>query len=446
MSELGPLDTGFLELEDSDRHVNVAIAAIAIVAGPPPGRQQFEQIMVRALSRYERLRQRMRRAPLDLTAPSWQEDPDFALSRHIRWAALPSPRDERALRELVADELTRRLDREHPLWQVVMVDNLAGNRWAVIVKAHHSMVDGIAGVAVFESLCDAEPDRPPGPATQPAKTGPSLIGAAGTMVRLPYTASRFAVRTARTLVPVLLDTVVPSPASSLNGPLGRRRRYAVAHTALPELREIGVAFDATVNDVAVAALAGAYRRLLCERGEQPAPGSVRIVIPVSMRPSEAKYAMGNQVSAVIAALPVDIGDPVDRLRMVHERISRHRSRGEAEAEASLLTLADRLPAGVAAWVFRAAARFPQHGISALATNVPGPRHRLSIAGGEVQQVWPGIPIAMRIRTTVAMLSYADQFAFGITGDFDTTPDIDMIPAAITGEIEALLRRARNPAP
>ena len=446
MSEFGPLDTGFLELEDSDRHVNVAIAAIAIVAGPAPGRPQFEQIVTRALGRYERLGQRMRRTPLDLTAPSWQEDPDFALSRHIRWAALPGPCDEQVLRELVADELTRRLDREHPLWQVVVVDNLAGNRWAVIVKAHHSMVDGIAGVTVFESLCDAEPEGAP---EQPAHTraaGPSVIGLAATMARLPYTASRFAVRTARTLAPVLLGAVVPTPTSSLNGPLGRRRRYAVAQTSLPELHDIGAAFDSTVNDVAVTALAGAYRRLLCERGEQPAPGSVRIVIPVSVRSGDAKHAMGNRVSVLIAPLPVDIDDPVERLRAVHDRIARHRSRGEAEAEASLLTLADRLPAGVAAWVFRAATRFPQRGISALATNVPGPRRRLDIAGGEVQQVWPGMPVAMRIRTTVAMLSYVDQFTFGITADFDTTPDIDLIPAAITAEIEALRQRALGCAP
>ncbi|MFF0497286.1 wax ester/triacylglycerol synthase family O-acyltransferase [Nocardia aobensis] len=442
MSEFGPLDTGFMELEDSDRHVNIAIAAIAIVAGPVPSRERFDETVTRALGRNERLRQRMRRTPLDITAPSWEDDPDFRLSRHVRWAALPGPRDEGALRELVGEELARRLDREHPLWQVVVVDNLAGDRWAVIVKAHHSMVDGIAGITVFEGLCDEEPESPSELPVRPPDTTVSLRATARTVIRLPYTASRFAVRTARTLVPVLRDTVVPTPTSSLNGPLGRRRRYAVARTSLAQLHEVGAAFDATVNDVAVSALAGAYRRLLSARGEEPQADSVRIVIPVSMRSAEAKYAMDNRVSVVIAALPVDVTDPVHRLQTVHERIARHRARGEAEAEASLLTLAGRLPAGVAAWAFRLATRFPQRGISALATNVPGPRHRLSIAGGEVEQVWPGIPVAMRLRTTVAMLSYAGQFTFGITGDYDTTPDIELIPAAVTDEIETLLARAR----
>ena len=387
----------------------------------------------------------MRRTPLDLTAPSWQNDPDFASARHVRWKALPAPRDEGALQELVADELTHRLDREHPLWQVVVVDNLADDRWAVIVKAHHSMVDGIAGISVFESLCDvvpadeAETSQAAGPAPSPPAR-PGLLAAAGTVTRLPYTAPRFAVRTVRTLLPVLLDTVAPAGKSSLNGPLGRRRRYAIARASLTELHDIGAAFDATVNDVAVAALAGAYRRLLCERGEDPRPEAVRIVIPVSMRPTEAKYAMGNRIGVVIADLPVDIEDPVKRLQTVHERIAQHRSRGEAEAEGSLLTLADRLPTGVAAWVFRFATRFPQRGISALATNVPGPSHRLMIAGNEVCEVWPAMPVAMRIRTTVAMLSYAGRFTFGITGDFDSTPDIDLIPEAITDHIAELHRR------
>ncbi|NKY88524.1 wax ester/triacylglycerol synthase family O-acyltransferase [Nocardia veterana] len=442
MSDFGPLDTGFMELEDSDRHLSIAIAAVAVVAGPVPGRAQFDQTVTRALSRYGRLRQRMRRTPLDLTAPSWEDDPDFRLSRHVRWAALPRPRDESALRELVGEELARRFDREHPLWQVVVVDNLAGDRWAVIVKAHHSMVDGIAGITVFESLCDEAPESVSEPPERPADSAVDLTATVSAALRFPYTASRFAIRTARTLVPVLRATVVPTPTSSLNGPLGRRRRYAVARTSLAQLHEIGAAFDATVNDVAVAALAGAYRRLLCGRGEEPAADSVRIVIPVSMRPTQAKYAMDNRVSVVIAALPVDVGDPVHRLRAVHERIARHRARGEAEAEASLLTLAGRLPAGVAAWAFRLATRFPQRGISALATNVPGPRHPLRIAGGEVEQVWPAMPVAMRLRTTVAMLSYAGRFTFGITGDYDTTPDIDLIPAAVTEEIETLLARAR----
>ncbi|AHH19668.1 acyltransferase, WS/DGAT/MGAT family [Nocardia nova SH22a] len=443
MSRFGPLDTGFMELEDSDRHVNVAIAAVAIMAGPPPGRERFDETVRRALGRYARLRQRMRRTPLDLMAPAWQDDPGFDPARHIRWTALPAPRDEESLRELVADELTRRLDREHPLWQVVVVDNLSGDRWAVIVKAHHSMVDGIAGITVFESLCDEAPSPDAGRPARHPNAGPGVLGLAGTVARLPYTAPRFAVRTVRTLLPVLLDTVTPAGQSSLNGPLGRRRRYTVVRTALSELHDIGAAFDATVNDVAVAALAGAYRRLLCERGEEPRPEAVRIVIPVSLRPADAKYSMGNRIGVVIADLPVDIEDPVRRLRAVHERIARHRSRGEAEAEGSLLTLADRLPAGAAAWVFRVATRFPQRGISALATNVPGPAHHLTIAGSEVREVWPAMPVAMRIRTTVAMLSYAGRFTFGITGDFDSTPDIDLIPAAIADQIAELGERGRG---
>ncbi len=444
MTEFGPLDTGFMELEDNDRHVSVAIAAVAIVEGSPPSRERFQQAVADGLLRYERLRQRVRRVPWDLGAPAWEDDPNFDLAHHIRWAALPEPPDEAALQDLMAAELPERLDRDHPLWRVVVVDHLVGNRWAVIVKAHHSMVDGISGINVFESICDSAANVPVDatPASPDGRAGPSLGSMAGQVIRLPYSVPRFAVHTVRTLLPVLAAAMTPSAESSLNGPLGRQRRYAIAQTSLPEIREVCAAFDVTVNDVAVAALAGAYRGLLLKRNEPPVPGMLRVLIPVSTRAVDAKTSLGNQISVMLAFLPADIDDPVGRLRAVHERIARHRSRGEAEAETSLLSLADRLPAGVSAWAFRLATRFPQRGVSVLATNVPGPRHHLTLAGGRVQQIWPCIPVAMRLRTTVAFLSYADHLIFGITGDFDSTPDIAVIASGITTEIAALLRHAR----
>ncbi|MET8871452.1 wax ester/triacylglycerol synthase family O-acyltransferase [Nocardia sp. NPDC004604] len=442
MTGLGPLDSGFMELEDTDRHISLGIAAVAILAGPVPTREQFTAAMTSGLDRNIRLRQRVRRATLDLTAPVWEDDPNFDLAHHLRWTALPAPGDEAALRELIATELEERLDRDHPLWQCVVVEHLTDNRWALMIKAHHTMVDGISGIGLFESFCDPES----GTSAPRASTGPprriSVFGLAAHGIRLSIAAPRLAVDTARALIPVVYAAVTPTAETSFNGPIGRQRRYAVARTSLADIGEIRAAFAVTVNDVALAAIASAYRTVLHKRGEEPTADKIRILIPVSMRHEDAKYVLDNRVSAMLPYLPIEVSDPVERLDAVHERMSRHRSSGSAEAEKSLLSMAGWVPFALIAWTLRLAMHYPQHGVSALATNVPGPRRRLSLQGHEILEILPCIPIAMRLRTTIAILSYTDQLTFGITGDYDTTPDIDLIAEGIEHGIAELLERAR----
>ncbi|WP_245567791.1 wax ester/triacylglycerol synthase domain-containing protein [Nocardia jiangxiensis] len=154
MTHLGPLDIGFLELEDSDPHISLAIGVVAIIAGPAPNQQELRIWLDRGLESHARLRQRVRRTPLDVSGPAWEDDPHFALAHHIRRTALPEPGGEPQLRELVATEITERLDRDHPLWRITIVEHLAGDRWAMIVRAHHTMVDGISGITLLESFCD----------------------------------------------------------------------------------------------------------------------------------------------------------------------------------------------------------------------------------------------------------------------------------------------------
>ncbi|WP_280246614.1 wax ester/triacylglycerol synthase domain-containing protein [Nocardia abscessus] len=154
MTELGPLDTGFMEMEDTDRRVSLGIGTVAIVEGPPPAKEELRGWLDRGLERHARLRQRVRRTPLDLKAPVWENDPHFDLNHHLRWTALPAPGGEKELRELIATELTERLDRDHPLWEVVVVDQLTENRWVLILKAHHTLADGISEITLLESFCD----------------------------------------------------------------------------------------------------------------------------------------------------------------------------------------------------------------------------------------------------------------------------------------------------
>ncbi|MEV6325296.1 wax ester/triacylglycerol synthase domain-containing protein [Nocardia sp. NPDC051787] len=396
--ELRPLDSDFIELEDADRHISLGIAPVALLSGVPPSRDEIARALTRGLLRNARLRKKVRREPLDLATPVWENDPHFDLAHHIRWTALPEPGDEQALCELVATELGQRLDRDHPLWQCIVVEHLAGDRWALIVKAHHSLVDGVSGISLFEHLCDPVPGEAEHRATpEPGgRTLARLLAFARGGARMPFVVPRFVIGAVRGLAPVAVAAIMPAAGSSLNGPIGRQRRYVIARVPLSDVRDICAAFGVTVNDVVLSAVAAAYRDLLVGRQERPTPDKLRILVPVSMRTTEAKYTLDNRVSAMLPFLPIDVADPVERLRSV----------------------------------------------SALATNVPGPRHELRVCGRKVVELLPAVPIAMRLRTAIAILSYTDHLAFGITGDYDTAPDVGVIADGIRQEIQRLHEHAR----
>ncbi|WP_084486881.1 wax ester/triacylglycerol synthase family O-acyltransferase [Nocardia sienata] len=438
MNELRPLDTGFIELEDADRRISLGIAVTAVLAGPPPRHEEFAALLNTRIADIPRLRQRVRRTALDLAAPEWEDDVDFDLARHLRWVTLPRPAQDSTLWELVAAEIEERLDRDRPLWECVAVEGLAGDRWAVILKAHHSLVDGISGVAVFETLCDPRPGddrrvrRFEGVREEPQRPG---------WAKLPAALPAAVVGTVRSLVPVGAALLGSGPVSSLNGPIGHRRRYTAVRVSLPVVSGIGAVYHVTVNDVVLAAITAGYRELLLGRAEEPAAHTLRILVPVSMRAEHAKHVMDNRVSAVLPDLPVGRADPVDRLRVVHMTMEAHKSGGAPGAEHLVLGLARGLPFAAVAWTLRLAARFPQHGVAGLATNVPGPRHPLALQGRPVLELVPAVPIAMRLRTAIAILSYHDHLVFGITGDYDSTPDIDVLAAGIRGAVQELAERA-----
>ncbi|NEW37696.1 wax ester/triacylglycerol synthase family O-acyltransferase [Nocardia cyriacigeorgica] len=439
MTELRPLDSGFIELEDADWRVSLGIGVVAIMAGSPPPREVFACALGRRLEDVPRLRQRVHRAPLDMATPNWEDDPHFDLAHHLRWAALPAPGDDATLWELMAVELEERLDRDRPLWQCVVVEGLSEDRWAVIVKAHHSLLDGVSGVAMFEQLCE-----PVSGDARPAVHGTPQVheqkGFSG-LLRLPMAMPGLLVTTVRSLLPVGAAVVKPGPVSSLNGPIGHQRRYRAVRVSLPVVAGIGKRYGATVNDVVLAAIAGGYRDLLLERGEEPTPHGLRILVPVSMRAEHAKYVLDNRVSAVLPYLPVDHADPVGRLRAVHSTMQAHKSSGASSAEHTVLSVARWFPFAPVAWTLRLVAKLPQRGVGALATNVPGPRHALTLHGRRVLELLPAVPIALRLRTAIAILSYDDKLAFGITGDYDTTADIDVLAQGIQRSVDELAVRA-----
>ncbi|MGZ8801753.1 MAG: WS/DGAT domain-containing protein, partial [Mycobacterium sp.] len=199
----------------------------------------------------------------------------------------------------------------------------------------------------------------------------------------------------------------------------------------------------TLNDVALAAITSSYRTMLLDRGESPGPHTLRTLVPVSMRSADDFDLTDNRVSAMLPLLPVDESDPVKQLEIVHERLTRAKGSGQGEGGSAVLAAAGNLPFAFSAWTIRLLTRLPQKSVTALATNVPGPRGRQRVLGRKVVEILPIPPIALHLRTGIAMLSYAGRFSFGITADYDSAPDVDALARGIEDGVRCLAALGRS---
>ena len=281
-----------------------------------------------------------------------------------------------------------------------------------------------------------------------------LLDAIGELIRSPFEQAGFFAKTllhpkrlarritdaARGLV-ALTSALIPVTPSSLTGPLGQDRRYAITEAPLGDVKAVAKAFHVTVNDVLLAAVSGGFRELLLQRGEEPAADSVRTLVPVSVH-APGESTMDNEVSLLLPLLPVDLADPVQRLLRVHRRLAELKAEKEADAGALLTESAGHGPFAPVAWAIRAAAHLPQRNIATVTTNVPGPPRPLSALGREIVAIYPYVPIALRVRTGIAMLSYAGRIFFGITADARTVPEAAALAKAIEQDILALREAAR----
>jgi diacylglycerol O-acyltransferase len=447
MEQLTTLDAGFLQAEDSDRHVSLAIGAVAVLAGPMPDFDSLATILGERILTVPRFSQVLHTKPFDLGAPTWV-DATIDVSHHVRRAALPRPGDDAALFRWIAEVMEHRLDRDRPLWECWIVDGLAHNRWAILMKVHHCIADGIAAAHMLTQLCDKAVGN--GAVTdiravpQPARPGlrlPSLSfnpidwmsGAWRTSLEVTNAAGQLV----QGAVEIAGGLLRPAAASSLTGPVTKMRRYATVEVSLEEVTKICDRFEVTVNDVALAAITDGFRTMLIRRGEQPQRNSLRTLVPVSVRSRDAADKTDNRVSVMLPYLPVEKADPIAQLRTVHARLERAKASGQRQAGNVFVSAANAIPFPFTAWTVRALTRFPQRGVVTLATNVPGPRKRLRVMGREVLRLLPIAPLALQLRTGIAILSYADHLAFGIIGDYDAAPDVDELARGIERAVARL---------
>jgi diacylglycerol O-acyltransferase len=459
MEHLSPLDAAFLHAEDVDRHASLAIASVATFDGPAPSQDAIISAVGGRLPLVPRYRQKIRRVPLDLGHPVWVDDPHFDLTFHIRRTAVPAPGDEQALCRLVARVMSQRLDRDRPLWEAWVVEGLAGGRWAVLSKVHHCLADGLSANQLYRLMFDESPEPAlPIEDTWVADPEPSTLSltadALGDLVRnpvdqlrmleqgwrAPLVLTRRIVDAARGLT-TLARVLRPVSSSTLTGPIGQQRRYGMTRASLPDIAAVSKAFGVTINDVVLAVISGALRMLLLERGEQPTPNAVRSLVPVSVRSRDQQHVIDNQISLMLPLLPVDLSDPVARLTAVHDRLVELKGSKEAEAGAAMTELARHEPFPPISWGIRLAARLPQRNIVTVTTNVPGPRRPLYLLGHRMLEILPYVPIAVRLRTGIAILTYCDQVVFGITADFDSAPEIGLLAAAIDQGLAELIDAA-----
>jgi WS/DGAT/MGAT family acyltransferase len=461
---MSPLDAAFLELEDADPHASLAIASTAVLEGPAPSHDEFMTMLRARLPLIDRYRQKARQVPLDLGRPVWVDDPDFDLAHHVRRTALPAPGDDEALTRLVGRVMSQRLERDRPLWEYWIVEGLAGGRWALISKVHHCMVDGVSGTHLYHVLCDESPDADrelPADTWSPAAEPSALrlmtdalvalaanpieqVRLASTVIRAPRAAVTLARDTVRGLG-VLARAVASPSGAALVGPIGRQRRYAFGRVPLADMVVIRRQSHASFNDVALAAIATGFRQLLAERGEEADAHAVRSLVPVSVRVPGEEGIYENRLSLMLAYLPVDIDDPVERLTAVHRHLAELKASMEAQAAEAMTALSTHEPFPPISWGMRLAAHLPQRVIATVTTNVPGPRQPLFLMGRRVLEILPYVPIAARLRIGVSIFTYCDQVTFGVTGDFQHAPEVEALASAIVRGVAELVT-AHQPVP
>ncbi len=455
MDQLTPLSASFLQAEDVDAGAALAIGSFAIFEGPAPDFEDFLDTIRGRLPLIPRYRQKVRRVAFDLAPPTWVDDPGFDLRWHVRRTALPAPGGREEIGRLLSRVMAARMDRGRPLWEYWFVEGVGEGRWALLSKLHHSLADGVSGTDLYQLVLDPTPTpRPPEVDTwEPGPPEPAwsvVSHAARDLVAAPAGVARAAARVLRAPGPMVARTLRttqglaslataarPVEATSLTGHLDGSRRYAWTSLSLATTQAARRALGVSVNDLALAAITGGFRELLVSRGETPEPHAVRTLVPVSTRAGGSDGMTDNQVSLMLPYLPVDIDDPVERLHEVHRRIASLQDRHEPEAGGAVTRLAERMPFLPVSWGMRLALTVPQRQIATVTTNVPGPRTTLYALGRELQEVLPYVPIADRVRIGVAIFSYRDNLVFGITGDYASTPDLEVLTKGIESSIAEL---------
>ncbi len=455
---LSGLDASFLHLEqDEDTHMHVA--STTIFEGPAPGYVELRDHIDSRLPLVPRFRQKVRSVPLGQGRPVWVDDPHFNITYHVRHTSLPPPGSEEQLKNLAARVFSQQLDRSKPLWEVWLVEGLEGGRFALVSKTHHCMVDGVSGVDLTTVLFDLEQDPPAAdPPRDPwipePEPGRAEILSEALVERLIspreiVRGARRIVRGPRRIISKLTEAAaatgslaragIGAPPTPLNVDIGGHRRFAIVRASLADLKHVKNELGGTVNDVILAAVAGALGRHLRARGHATQGLEMIAMVPISIRTQDQRGALGNRVSSMMAKLPVSIEDPVERMNLVIETMGDLKQSKQAMGASLMTQLTDFAPPTIAGQAARLQSR--QRFFNLVVTNVPGPQFPLFILGRRLEAVFPMVPLAKRQALCVGIMSYDGQVNFGLIGDYDAMAELEDFAEDLEASLNELIEAA-----
>ena len=452
---LSPADLSSLHAEQGPIHVHVG--GTAIFEGKPPDFDELLAHVEQRLNLIPRFRQRVRHVPGKVARPVWEDDANFDLTRHVRHSSLPKPGSDEQLRDLVGRIMSVPLDLDRPLWEIYLIENLNGKRFAAISKTHHALVDGIAAVDVGAVILDPDPKGtdlglPSEPWTPNTARTDEMILSRMTSTRRralgiwregakralsPAAATVEAGKTARGFLDLARNSDPVKP-TFLNQEIGRDRRIAFAETSLDRVKEAGRRDGGTVNDVVLSVATGALRRYFEHRGER-VPSEFVALVPMSIRKPEEEGEMGNRMTTLLVPLPLRETDPARRLQILHETTTKLK-RSEGARAASLI-----IDAG--GWVPPTVNRVLGQMSTALApvnrvmpqrlpwnmviSNVPGPPMPVYLLGRRLRAIHPYVALSPQRRAlSIGVISYDGKLMFGMVGDRGRLGDLDRLSAFI----------------
>ena len=453
---LSAQDHSFLVVEAD--HVPMHVAAIGIyqtcdLAGPQGGVdvRKLKRALQAQLHRIPRYRQKLQWVPIE-QRPVWVDDEHFNIDYHVRHAALPQPGGIEELKKLAARITTRRLDRTRPLWEMWVIEGLSDDRFALVTKIHHCMVDGQSGADVAQILMSPSPEhesedpRPFRP--RPSPSGKELLlDAVQRRLALPLKLvselnqfkeeSNDVVEEITTRIKALTDLagwgLAPSSGTPINGPLSPHRRVDWLTLPLSDVKRVKNGLGCTLNDVVLATVSGAVRQYLIHRGVDPDHVDFRVSAPVSVRREHEKGKLGNRVSAWIIALPLDESNPLAWISRINKTTSELKKSRQALAFDMVMATAEYLPPS---WM-GLAAQAASGPINMIVTNVAGPQFPLYLLGAKLLEIHPLVPLMEGTGLGLALMSYDGKLHVGLNADYEMVPDLGIFTALIAQAFMAL---------
>jgi diacylglycerol O-acyltransferase / wax synthase len=454
-TRLSALDSAFLAVETPTAHMHVGWASVLEppADGPRPGFDEMRDHINSRLDRAPRYRQVIQSVPLGLNTPVWVDDPRFDVARHVLHA------DRDRLSDVVEACMSEPLPRDRPLWQMRIAPELEDGRIGLVGKAHHCMVDGIAAVELTMMLLDPDPDPPasepdgwrPGPTPRPislfaggiadlARGSFDVATLPARALTSPTRAADLARRADRALRAVTGSARPAKPVAALNPPNSPRRHLALLSRPVDDLRRIKGSFGTKLNDVILAASAGAVRRFLERRGETPIP--LKTMVPVSVRANGEAEELGNRISFMFVDLPCDDPDPAQRLRRVHAETSGRKQAGEPEGANDVVQSIGLVPAPVRKAVSRFVAS--PRSFNLVVSNIPRPTQRMYLRGCELKEAYPVVPLADRHALAIGVTNVGEELCFGLYADRESLPDADTVAQDLEDSIDELLAATGRP--